>query len=142
MIDQIKGSWKLISIYYFFADGTQIDMYGENPIGILMYDDNGYMNAQLGRNHREEVCSYKECMNDLATKSQIFDSFMAYYGKYYEESPGKIIHLVEGCINPFWIGQKEIRYVDVQGDILKIWTPPTPIDGRQAIIEVFWQRIK
>ncbi|MCT4587841.1 MAG: lipocalin-like domain-containing protein [Carboxylicivirga sp.] len=139
-IKQLVGTWKLESIYFLFDDNTKMDMYGDSPLGILMYDDRGYMNAQLGFNKREEKYNTGEWSNDPAIKSEVFDSFMAYYGKYYEESPGKIIHLVEGCVNPDWIGEKEIRFYKIDGDTLKIWTPKTKVEGKNGIIEVIWKR--
>jgi hypothetical protein len=140
MLDKIVGTWKLVSIYFLFDDGTHKDMYGDSPIGILMYDNSGYMNAQLGSNHRQDTFKDPNAMVDPLLKSRIFDSYMAYYGTYYEEVPGKVIHVVEGCTNPTWIGEKEIRFVDVKGDTLKIWTPKTVYDGKKAVIEVIWQR--
>ncbi len=140
-LEKITGTWKLNAIYFLFNDGSKEDMYGPNPIGILMYDSNGYMNAQLGESGRQTSFKNKEWMLDLNLKSIAFDSYMSYYGTYYEEEPGKVIHQVEGCINPDWIGEKEIRYVDTQGDILKIWTPKTQINGKEAVVEVLWQRV-
>ncbi|MFT3738024.1 MAG: lipocalin-like domain-containing protein [Breznakibacter sp.] len=139
-IEKIVGSWNLISIYYLFDDGTKMDLYGKKPIGILMYDENGFMNAQLGDNLRQEIFRADD-LADPTAKSKIFDSYMAYYGTYYEEAPGKVIHEVIGCTNPTWIGKKEIRYVDIHGDTLRIWTLPTLVDRREAVIEVYWQRI-
>ena len=135
-IEKVVGTWMLDSIYYKFEDGSQVDMYGSQPIGILMYDHNGNMNAQLGNNNRQ----IPHTNSNEKLNKKIGDSYMAYYGKYYEESPGKIIHKVIGCVNPSWIGEKEIRFYAVDKDILKIWTPSVAIDGKNAIIEVIWLR--
>lgn len=138
--EKVVGTWGLISIYYLFEDGSKKNMYGENPIGILMYDNHGYMNAQLGANQRQHI-SHSDQVDESTVKSIFYDTYIAYYGTYYEESEGKIIHEVIGCTNPSWIGGREVRFVDVRGDELRIWTPPCMVDGKEAVIEVMWQRV-
>jgi len=130
----IVGTWVLSSIYYLFDDGTKQDMYGSKPLGILMYDENGLMNAQLGsKDHKSYDFESQTC-------SCLFSNYMAYYGDYYEESPGKLIHKVTGCVHPHWIGEKEVRYYELKEDVLRIWTPKMNINGKDAIIEVYWKR--
>ncbi len=137
----IIGTWRLKSIYYKNGDGDKTNLYGENPLGILMYDISGYVNAQLGSNNRLGMKSNNG--NALTTKDKegAFDSFMAYYGKYYEKEPGVMIHQIEGCINPNWLNKDEIRYFRLKGDILEISTPKIYINGIEAVIEVLWKRV-
>jgi hypothetical protein len=51
VLKQIEGSWLLVSMTYM-ADGSEVNLYGKDPIGILTYDKNGYMNAQMGYSNR------------------------------------------------------------------------------------------
>ncbi len=133
---EIQGTWILGDIYYKFEDGSKVDMYGPNPVGILMYDAHGKMNAQLGKKDRQIQVS-----KDSGTASSGLDeSYIAYYGDYYEDSFGKIIHEVIGCTNPSWIAEKEIRFYEIDKNILKIWTPPSDVNGKNAIVEVIWHR--
>nr|WP_321451598.1 lipocalin-like domain-containing protein [uncultured Carboxylicivirga sp.] len=130
----VVGTWILSTIYYLFDDGSKQDMYGPNPLGVLMYDANGIMNAQLGsRNHKSYDFQSHSC-------AELFTNYMAYYGDYYEESPGQIIHEVTGCVHPQWVGEKEVRYYELKEEVLKIWTPKMKINGRDAIIEVYWKK--
>ncbi len=139
--EEIVGTWKLQSIFYKDAEGKKIDLYGENPNGILMYDKLGYMNAQIGQKNREKMSSAALSGGSDSEKVKAFDSFMAYYGKYYEKEPGEIIHVVDACLIPNWEDQDEIRYCDINGDTLYITTPTTVINSHETVIEVFWKRL-
>lgn len=136
----IVGTWDLQAIYFKFEDGTKMDMYGPNPNGVLMYDNCGMMNAQLGCNNHKSFFERNDNLDERIPSAQLFGSYMAYYGKYYEEISGKLIHEVIGCINPEWIGEKEIRYFKIKDDCLKIWTPVQSIHNKEATIEVIWHR--
>ena len=139
VIPQIIGTWKLECIYYKTPKNVKVDLYGTNPNGILMYDKFGYMNAQIGFSERSHLKEMNPEDDDLKIASH--DTFMAYYGKYYEKEYGVIIHEVEGCLKPSWEGMNETRYVTINDDILYITTPETIIDGVNTIIEVFWKRV-
>ena len=138
-IPEIIGTWLLESIYYINRQGKRIDLYGEHPRGILMYDKHGYMNAQLGQSDRTHLQQLSEESTGL--KEQSFDTFMAYYGKFYEKEPGVIIHDVIGCMKPSWEGLQEIRIIDIQEDRLYITTPTMQLDGSETKIEVYWKRV-
>ncbi len=139
--EEIVGTWKLQSIFYKDAEGKKIDLYGKNPNGILMYDKLGYMNAQIGQKSREKMSSAALTGGSDSEKVKAFDSFMAYYGKYYEKEPGEIIHEVEACLIPNWEKEDEIRYCEINGETLYITTPTTVINNHETVIEVFWKRL-
>ncbi len=126
---ELVGIWSLNTIYYKFEDGSTLDVYGTNPIGVLEYHSNGNVNAQLGKKHW-----------NYNSADDIYANYMAYFGKYYEESPGKLIHKIIGCVNPDWVDKNEVRYFELNGDTLKIWTPKIEFNGKTPIIEVFWRR--
>lgn len=139
-IDRIIGTWKLKEIFYKNQKDNKINYFGPNPKGILMYDSFGYMNAQLGylgRNHLKN-----QDPEDDKIKIAAYDSYMSYYGKYYETEPGTIIHKIEGCSNPSWEGTEETRYVIVDEEILYITTPQLKIDETITKLEVYWERVK
>lgn len=139
--EKIVGTWKLKSIFFRNENDQPINLYGENPNGILMYDNYGYMNAQIGFSNREHMSSDKLTGGTDKEKLKAFDTFMAYYGKYYEKEPGVIIHQVEGCLIPNWVGEDEIRYCKIDKNLLYISTPETLINNFKTKIEVIWERV-
>lgn len=139
IISRITGTWELISIFYKDNNNNKIDLYGANPRGILIYDKNGYMSAHLGASDRSWFKDKDP--EDNSYKIASHDSFMAYYGKYYEKEPGTIIHKVEGSLKPWWEGMELIRYAVLEENTLYIYTPETEIDGMKTKIEVFWTKL-
>jgi hypothetical protein len=138
--DKIIGTWKLVSWKYNDEHGTPVDFFGEEPGGILMYDKSGYMNAQLNMDNRASFRS--ESLTD-GTDEEIrkaYLSYAAYYGKYYEKSPGEIVHIVEGSLFPNWVGHEEIRYGKIQGEYLILSTPPIQAKGKKIVFNVNWKR--
>jgi hypothetical protein len=139
IIPKLIGTWKLVSIYYKTPNNEKVDMYGKDPRGILTYDRAGYMNAQLsfsGRSYINKIKSKKK------NKTASFDTYMAYYGKYYEKEPGVVIHDIEGCMKPLWEGSQRVRYIKLTGDTLYITSPENEIEGVKTKIEVFWERVE
>ncbi|NBC81770.1 MAG: hypothetical protein GVY19_00155 [Bacteroidetes bacterium] len=140
LIGEIMGTWLLQSLCQVTHNGERTDIYGTDPAGILMYSSAGYMNAQLGFGKRRIMSSGNIMGGTREEKAEAFDSYMAYFGKYYEREPGTIIHVVEGCTIPNWIGQKEIRYAHINNNLLTITTPETESQGNITHLEVIWER--
>jgi len=137
----IVGTWKLVSWVYRNEIGEEVDYFEKNSTGILMYDENGYMNAQLMKPERSSFASDSINGGTLDEAYGAFHSYLAYFGKYYEENPGTIIHQVEGSMFPNWIGNRQVRYGKIEGDKLIISTPPILAQGRETIFYITWQRV-
>jgi len=139
--DKIIGTWKLVSWTYVNEAGETVDYFGKDVSGILMYDQSGYMNAQLMKANRSPFKSSSINGSSVSEASQAFQSYLAYYGKYHEERPGEIIHSVEGSLFPNWIGDRQVRYGKIDGDLLILNTAPTPANGREIVFYVTWKKI-
>lgn len=140
LLSQIEGTWLLVSMTYEDKDSNIIDLYGRNPFGILMYDKWGYMNAQMGYNTRKLFASDSLAEGSPEEIKSAYTSFMAYFGKYHEASPGVIIHKVIGCMFPNWQEKEEIRYAAIQDGLLIISTPPILFKDSDIVIKAVWRR--
>lgn len=138
--EKIIGTWKLVSWKYKGEDNQLFDFFGESPQGILMYGASGYMNAQLMKAERSNFLSESLTDGSLEEVREAYLSYAAYYGKYYENSPGEIIHIVEGSLFPNWVGHQEIRYGQINGEYLILTTPPIHAKGKEIIFIVTWRR--
>lgn len=139
--DKIIGTWKLISWVYFNDEGQPIHYLGENVTGILMYDKNGNMNAQLTKMERLPFSSVS--LNDGSPEDAraALSDYVAYYGKYYENSPGELVHVVEGSLLPNWIGSKQVRYGRLKNDQLILSTPPIPSKDGELVFHLTWRKM-
>lgn len=139
VIPEIFGSWKLISLTHVKGN-EKLDLYGKNPIGILTYDKSGYMNAQFGFRDRKNFQDESLSGGTVDEMTGAYKSYMAYYGKFKEEEPGKIIHEVEGALFPNWQGHSEIRYAEIEGNKLTISIPPTLVNNEQISLIAIWEK--
>jgi hypothetical protein len=138
--DQIIGTWKLISWTYKNEKGEDIHYFGKNSTGILMYDKHGYMNAQLMKENRVPFASDSINGGSPDETYGAFHSYLAYFGKYYEENPGEMTHIVEGSLFPNWVGHKEIRYGKIEGNKLILSTPPIQAGETEIVFYITWEK--
>jgi hypothetical protein len=138
--EQIIGTWKLISWTYKNEKGEEVHYFGKNSTGILMYDEHGYMNAQLMKENRAAFASDSINGGSPEETYGAFHSYLAYFGKYYEEKPGEMTHIVEGSLFPNWVGNKEIRYGKIEGNRLVLSTPPIQAGESEIIFYITWER--
>lgn len=138
---KIIGTWKLVSWVFRDKQGEPVHYFGENATGILMYDGNGYMNAQLMRSGRKTFASDSIDGGTLIETQDAFCSYLAYFGRYYEDRPGEIIHVVEGSLFPNWLGRKEVRYGKIENDHLILYTPPIPVRDTEIVFYITWERV-
>jgi hypothetical protein len=139
--EQIMGTWKLVSWTYKNEKGEEIDYFGKDCTGILMYEKNGYMNAQLMKGSRQPFASDSINGGTPDETHHAFHSYLAYFGRYYEENPGEMTHIVEGSLFPNWIGNKEIRYGKIEGNKLILSTPPIPAGKSEIVFNITWEKV-
>jgi hypothetical protein len=140
--ENIVGTWKLVSWVYENDRHETVHYFGENATGILMYNQEGYMNAQLMKSGRKPFTTDSISGGTPGETFDAFNSYLAYFGKYYEEKPGEIVHIVEGSLFPNWVGKKEVRYGSIENDRLILSTPPIQAGEKKIIFYITWQRIK
>jgi hypothetical protein len=139
---KIIGTWKMISWVSVDENGLETDFFGEAPVGILMYDALGNMNAQLMKSGRKNFNATSLYGGSQEENSMAYMTYAAYFGKYYEVTPGELCHEVEGSLFPNWVGGKETRLAKIEGEYLYLSTPPVYLEGNKKIIfRVKWQRV-
>src|ERR1700691_952366 len=81
------GTWKLVSI-----SSSESRLFGERPVGILIYDADGHVAVQIMRNPRPDISSGPGF--PTAKEVQIaYKGYYAYYGTYEvnrESKPSRI----------------------------------------------------
>ncbi len=137
---QIVGTWKFVSWVYQDENNKTIHYFDTEAIGVLMYDENGNMNAQIMKSGRKGFISDAISGGTPDESKNAFDSYLAYFGTYYEASPGKVVHKVNGALFPNWLGNEEIRYGAIVEDKLIITTPPISTPQGNIVFTITWQK--
>jgi hypothetical protein len=103
------GVWRLISYERKSNDGLIDYPYGEKPVGRITYDKAGRMSAQLMRpGRRSTVTPGMSFITGNASAEEIREAvngFFAYFGTFDVDEPAKtVIHHVQACLVPSWVG--------------------------------------
>lgn len=137
----VIGTWKLVSWTFKNEHGEEVNYFGENPTGILMYTESGYMSVHIMKENRKKFTS--EGMYDGTPEevTEAFKTYFAYFGKFTESKPGVLQHTVEGGTFPNWLGNVEERYGRIAGDKLVLSTPPIRTGAQDIVFDVVWQKV-
>ena len=132
--ERFVGVWKLVSFEFRLADGIVIHPMGEGVTGFLLYDASGFMALQLMEPDRPKFASGDWLRGAPDEIQAAFEGCMAYYGTYAIDEPkNTVIHHVEGCSFPNWVGVDREQFFEFKGDRLTLTTLPTTLASEQAV---------
>ena len=136
------GSWKLLSAYGESTEGDRFVPYGEEPLGMLIYTQEGTMSVTLMALGRPKFASgdiYNATPEELKAA---FENFDAYCGTYtLEVGENKVTHHLEASRFPNWEGSNQVRYFQLEGNKLSLYTDPIASRGTTWILYLEWERL-
>jgi hypothetical protein len=140
--EKLIGAWKLVSAQYSSADGKVNEIYGANPVGLLMYNPNGQMTIQIFRSDRPNFAKNDRLGGTPAEIQMAFNGMMAYFGTFsVDEEKQTVTHHLVGAWLPNWVGSDQTRRFELTQDRLLLRTPPLTIDGVQMNGQLVWERV-
>ena len=146
---QLIGGWSLQSRVTTTADGKTLVDPGLSvlPKGVLIYDADGHVAAQLSRPGRTVDMLGDECRKAMEVKgtndtAQTILGYDAYFGTYtVDEKQGIVTHHLESALFPGDIGKSIIRHFTIEGDALTIKFTTTLGDGTPVTRTLVWSRL-
>jgi 3-hydroxybutyryl-CoA dehydrogenase len=132
------GTWRLVS-FEAKAEGRATFPFGEDATGMLTYSSEGRMSVILSRATRARFETADSKAGTMDERAAAFDSCFAYGGTF-EVGEGKVIHRIEQCTHPNWVGTDQVRFYHFEGGRLILETPPMPMEGRQTVSRLVWER--
>ena len=139
----LHGTWQLTSIYSTTSSGDKSYFFGSGAMGRLTYTPNGFMNVFIMKKDRPVFEGGKI---DEGTPEEIraaFQSFDAYCGRYSIDQTNKTVtHHVEMARSPAWTGIDLVRYFELDGTKLSIYTPEFYSDaqGENVVVYLNWEK--
>ena len=117
--EDLVGTWQLESwtIGYSNRDAFTYP-YGEDPVGLLVYSDDGWMSASIARRARDllpDDVSFRKLPDAL--KAAAFSSYFHYAGRFRVQD-GDVIHYVSQSLNPNFPGTEQLRHAELDGQTL------------------------
>ena len=124
MKERFIGVWKLISCESKNQTTGEVSYpFGRNPVGRLTYDAAGRVSAQLMNPGRRTIGGPPTRPTTAVARDaspedmrEILAGFLAYFGTFdIDESSHTVIHHVQACLVPSWVGtdlRRAYQFVD------------------------------
>jgi hypothetical protein len=136
------GAWRLRRYEYRRADGKLTLPFGEDPVGLLLYDALGHMAGQLMQPDRPPFRKNSITAGTVEEVRAAFEGYIAYYGTYdVDVQAGTVIHHVTASWFPNFVGTDQVRHYEFQENRLLLRTPPRESGTEKRTGLLVWERI-
>lgn len=142
--DKFIGAWRLLSAEFRNADDSLAESpYGSEPLGVLMYDAQGTMCAQISSKDRKPFAVADRKGGTAEEVRAAFETYQAYCGTFkIDEKEHTVTHSVTQALLPNWTGSQQRRFYKFQDGKLILRTPPLTIGGKQVTGVLVWEKIR
>jgi hypothetical protein len=142
---QLVGAWALMSfVERDIETGVENHPFGERPLGLILYTPDGYVSAQLQRPERPPFADGDLLHATPEEYAAAGSSYIAYSGRFFiDEAKRSLLHEMAVSFFPNWLGQRQVRLVEVNGDRLQLSTDgPQRFNGVLKTATLTWRRAK
>ncbi len=132
---EILGGWELVSFTARDIETGEVSYpLGQQPCGLIMYTDDGFMSAQLTRRTGPDTREGAEQSPDPGT-------YVAYGGRFHlDEASATIRHDVTISALPELFARPQLRHAVLEGDQLTLSATATTTNGTATHSTVVWRR--
>ena len=136
------GVWRLLSYEFRDEAGAVSYPFGQDTLGLIMYDRSGMMSVQIIRHDRPMFPSEDMFGAAPETVKAAFEGLNTYYGPFsVNEVDRTVTHHVEAASMPNRIGSSQVRHYEFSGDKLILKAPPRLLDGKNLTGVLVWERV-
>jgi hypothetical protein len=137
--EQLVGTWMLMLTSTKLPDGSPA--WGSNPIGLLIFTNNGIYSSQLMRSDRPKFASNSRVQGTPEENKAAVHGSIASFGTYTVDEANKTFTVrFLGNTFPNREGTEETWPVVINGDELRITHPSTSVGGPPS--HLIYQRVK
>jgi Lipocalin-like domain len=135
----LVGLWMLKEAFIADPQGRKIGpAFGANPKGTIAYMPNGRMTTVIADADQPRL-SGDRLSAPVEERARAFSAASAYAGRYRFDGR-TVVHTVEVCTNPNWVGTDVVRTVEFDGDQAIYRTEPQPLGGAETVVCLVWTR--
>lgn len=137
---QLIGTWTLFLVDNINPDGKRTQPYGENPQGILIFDEDGNYSLQILGADRAKFVSGDKTKGTLDENKSLVLGSNSHFGKFsINASENTITFQILHAFFPNWEGTEQKRTFTLTDKEFK-YTVPTTTNGAGVTGEVVWKR--
>lgn len=143
MMNELVGTWRLVSWELRDEAGQVSHPLGRAARGMLMYTADGHLAVTVMRPARKRFASDDILDGAVEERAAAVDGYLTYCGTY-SYQPGTVTHRVELSLFPIpnWVGTEQLRFAQLEGDRLTLSTAPSPAQGRRQVARPVWERVR
>ena len=135
----LVGTWTLASWEVVDADGGVERPFGPAPVGYITYTSDGFMAVAFMPSDRKPFAAADILGGSPDEKCAAVETYISYCGRY-EVQGDQVYHHIEASLFPNWTGVTQERIVNLQGDTVRLSTPPLLIKGKVRTAHLVWRR--
>jgi Lipocalin-like domain len=137
----VVGTWTLESWKVVDANGAVDKPFGPQPVGYILYTPDGYMAVAFMPPGRKLFGAADILGGTPDEKCAAVDTYISYCGRY-EVKGDRMFHHIEASLFPNWTGVTQERIVHLEGETLRLSTPPLLIKGKVRTAHLVWKRAR
>jgi hypothetical protein len=138
------GAWTLKDWRIQFSDSRPDSFpFGEDAIGMIVYDKSGWMSATLSRARRSPLSAASALNASVESKAKALDEYLAYSARWWVEGD-EAVHQVICSLNPILIDTAQRRRIRWREGELILGAIESDIRGNKTITrthEISWKRL-
>jgi len=142
--EQITGSWTLVELIEVPLNGGEITHpMGEEPKGLIIYNPDGYMSAQIMNPDRKNFNQEHWTGATPDEYTQEGSTYLAYSGPFSTDDEKQMVsHTMYISLFPNWTGQTQDRTVLFKEGFLHLEShKPFMVNSRLVTHKLTWKRV-
>ena len=137
---QFAGTWSLVAVENTNADGSKTLPYGERPVGLLIFTNEGDYAIQILKTVRLKVAANDKNKATNEENAALVQGNNSHFGTYTVDMLKHTITFnVQHAFYPNWEGTVQIRAYTIEGNILSYIVTNTT-NGGSITAKVVWMK--
>jgi hypothetical protein len=137
---QLLGAWSLVSVENINPDSSKTFPYGENPQGMLVFEQNGDYAIQILKAVRPKVAANDKNKATPEENAALVQGNNSHFGTYSIDEVKHIITFnVQHAFYPNWEGVAQPRFYSLENNVLK-YTVTHTTNGGDITAVVVWKK--
>lgn len=144
LFEKLIGTWKLAELIEVPINGGEITYpMGKNPKGLIIYNPDGYMSAQIMNPQRRNFGQEDWTIATPEEYTEEASTYLAYSGPFSTDEEKQIVnHTVEVSLFPNWTGQTQSRTVIFKDGFLHLESvKPFISNSRLVTHKLTWKKV-
>ncbi|MNI59704.1 hypothetical protein D3C87_625720 [compost metagenome] len=143
LFKQIIGTWSLVELIEIpVSGGAIIHPMGKNPKGLIIYNSEGYMSAQIMERNRKK--NHQEPGKNASPEEYTQEgcTYLAYSGRFKTDDKKQMVsHMIYVSLFSDWVGQMLNRIVLFKDEFLHLESEkPFTSNSRLVTHKLIWKR--